>query len=99
MLYLALMTFLLSASSMEREIDNTVDEYLAQLELAETQYTVVVSPHESQGAAVMYWVEDGEDLAIFFFDRELLLELSEQERRVLIAHEVGHLAMYRPIKN
>ena len=92
MLYLALMTLLLFMSPLEREVDRTVDEYLSQLDLAATQYAVVVTHHESQGAAVLYWVEDGKDSAVFLFDRELLLQLSKQERRVLIAHEVGHLA-------
>ena len=92
MLYLALMTLLLFASPLEREVDRTVDEYLSQIDLASTRYDVVVAGQESQGAAVLYWVEDGKDSAVFFFDRELLLQLSEQERRVLIAHEVGHLA-------
>jgi hypothetical protein len=92
MLYLALMTLLLFASPLEREVDRTVDEYLSQLDLGATQYAVVVTHQESQGAAVLYWVEDGKDSAVFFFDRELFLQLSKQERRVLIAHEVGHLA-------
>jgi len=92
MLYLALMTLLLFTSPLEREADRTVDEYLSQLGLDSTRYAVVVANRELQGAAVLYWVEAGKDSAVFFFDRELLLQLSKQERRVLIAHEVGHLA-------
>lgn len=92
MLHLALATLFLFASPLEREVDRTVDEYLSQLDLAAIRYDVVVTHPESQGAAVLYWAEDGKDSAVFFFDRELFLQLSKQERRVLIAHEVGHLA-------
>ena len=92
MLYLALMTLLLFTSSLEREVDRTVDEYLSQLDLDSIRYVVVVANRELQGAAVLHWVEAGKDSAVFFFDREHLLQLSKQERRVLIAHEVGHLA-------
>jgi len=92
MLYLALMPLILFASSLEREVDHTVDEYLSLLDLASTRYVVHLTNQELQGAAVLHWVEAGKDSAVFFFDRELLLQLSKQERRVLIAHEVGHLA-------
>ena len=92
MLYLTLMTLLLFASPLEREVDRALDEYLSQIDLASTRYQVVVADQESQGAAVLYWAEEGQDSAVFFFDRELLFQLSKQERRVLIAHEVGHLA-------
>jgi len=92
MLYLALMTLLLFTSPLEREVDRTVEEYLSQLNLDSTRYVVVVANRELQGAAVLHWVEAGKDSAVFFFDRELFLQLSKQERRVLIAHEVGHLA-------
>ena len=76
---------------LEREVDRTVDEFLSRLDLDSTRYVVVVANRELQGAAVLHWVEAGKDSAVFFFDRELLLQLSKQERRVLIAHEVGHL--------
>jgi hypothetical protein len=92
MLYLALMTLILFTSPLEREVDRTVDEYLSQLNLASTRYVVVITNQELQGAAVRQSVEAGKDSMVFFFDRELLLQLSKQERRVLIAHEVGHLA-------
>ncbi len=92
MLYLALMPFILFTSPLEREVDRTVDEYLSQLNLASTRYVVVITNQELQGAAVRQSVEAGKDSMVFFFDRELLLQLSKQERRVLIAHEVGHLA-------
>ncbi len=92
MLYLALMPLILFTSPLEREVDRTVDEYLSQLKLASTRYVVVVANQELQGAAVLHWVEAGKDSAVFFFDRELFLQLSRQERKVLIAHEVGHLA-------
>ncbi len=92
MLYLDLITLLLFSSPLEREVDRTVEEYLSQLDLDSTRYVVVIAHRELQGAAVLHWVEAGKDSAVFFFDRELLLQLSKQERRVLIAHEVGHLA-------
>ncbi len=92
MLSLALMTLILFTSPLEREVGRIVDEYLSQLGLDSTRYVVVVAHRELQGAAVLHWVEGGKDSAVFFFDRELLLQLSKQERRVLIAHEVGHLA-------
>ena len=92
MLYLALMALIFFTSPLEREVDRTVGEYLSQLDLDSTRYVVVVAHRELQGAAVLHWVEAGRDSAVFFFDRELFLRLSKQERRVLIAHEVGHLA-------
>jgi hypothetical protein len=92
MLYLTLLTItLVSSQPLEMEVSRTVEEYLLQLDLASTQYGIVVSDEVAQGAAVLHWVEDGEDSAIFFFDRRLFLQLSRRERRVLIAHEVGHL--------
>ncbi len=92
MVYLALMTLIFFTSPLEREVDRAVGEYLSQLDLDSTRYVVVVAHRELQGAAVLHWVEAGKDSAVFFFDRELFLQLSKQERRVLIAHEVGHLA-------
>ena len=92
MLYLALMTLIFFTSPLEREVDRTVEEYLSQLDLHSTRYVVVIAHRELQGAAVLHWVEAGRDSAVFYFDRELFLQLSKQERRVLIAHEVGHLA-------
>ena len=92
MLYLTLMALIFFTSPLEREVDRTVGEYLSQLDLDSARYVVVVAHRELQGAAVLHWVEAGRDSAVFFFDRELFLRLSKQERRVLIAHEVGHLA-------
>ncbi len=92
MLHLALMTLILFTSPLEREVDRTVEEYLSQLDLASTRYLVVVAHREPKGAAVLHWVEAGKDSAVLFFDREFLLQLTKQERRVLIGHEVGHLA-------
>jgi hypothetical protein len=86
------MTLLLFASPLEREVDRTVDEYLSQIDQASIRWAVVITDQESQGAAVLHWVEEGRDLAVFFFDLDLLLQLTKQERSVLIAHEVGHLA-------
>lgn len=86
------MALIFFTSPLEREVDRTVGEYLSQLDLDSTRYVVVVAHRELQGAAVLHWVEAGRDSAVFFFDRELFLRLSKQERRVLIAHEVGHLA-------
>ena len=93
MLYLAFMTVLLVTSQpMEMEVGRTVEEYLSQLDLAPTDYAIVVSDQVPEGAAVLHWVEAGQDKAVFFFHRGLFLQLSRRERRVLIAHEVGHLA-------
>ncbi len=94
MLYLTLFTLTLVTSQLlEMEVSQTVEEYLSQLNLAPTQYEIVVSDEVPEGAALAHWVEaSGKDTAVFFFNRELLLQLSRRERRVLIAHEVGHLA-------
>ncbi len=93
MLSLTLLTItLVSSQSLEIEVKHTVEEYLSQLNLAPTQVAVVVTDRVPEGAAVLYWIGPaGESTAVFFFERELLLELSEQERRVLIGHEVAHL--------
>ena len=79
MLYLALMTLIFFTSSLEREVDRTVGEYLSQLDLDSTRYVVVVAHRELQGAAVLHWVAAGRDSAVFFFDRELFLRLSKRE--------------------
>ncbi len=94
MLYLTLFTLTLVTSQLlEMEVSQAVEEYLSQLNLAPTQYDIVVSDQVPEGAALAHWVEaSGKDTAVFFFNRELLLQLSRRERRVLIAHEVGHLA-------
>jgi sulfur carrier protein ThiS len=94
MLSLTLLTItLVSSQSLEIEVNHTVEEYLSQLNLAPTQIAVVVTDQVPEGAAVLYRIDpSGEDTAVFFFERGLLLELSEQERRVLIGHEVAHLA-------
>ncbi len=94
MLYLALFTLTLVTSQfLEMEVSQAVEEYLSQLNLAPTQYAIVVSDQAPEGAALEYWIEaSGKDTAVFLFDREFLLQLSRRERRVLIAHEVGHLA-------
>ncbi len=84
--------YMVTSQPLEMEVSRTVEEYLLQLDLASTQYGIVVSDEVAQGAAVLHWVEDGEDSAVFFFERRFFLQLSRRERRVLIAHEVGHLA-------
>jgi hypothetical protein len=93
MLSLTLLTItLVSSQSLEIEVKHTVEEYLSQLNLAPTQVAVVVTDRVPEGAAVLYWVDpSGGDMAVFFFERGLLLKLSGQERRVLIGHEVAHL--------
>jgi len=93
MLYLTLFTLTLVTSQLlDMEVSQAVEEYLFQLNLAPISYVIVVSDQVPEGAALLHWVEAGEDNAIFFFHRGLFLELSRRERRVLIAHEVSHLA-------
>lgn len=58
-----------------------------------TPYEIVVSDQVPEGAALVHGVEaSGKDTAVFLFERELLLQLSRRETRVLLAQEVGHLA-------
>lgn len=94
MLYLALLTMTLATSqTLETEVNRTVDEFLFQLLLTPTRHAVIISDYVPEGAAVLHVVSTtGEDSALFMFERGLLLELTERERRVLIGHEVGHLA-------
>ncbi len=94
MLYLALLTMTLATSqSLKIEVSRTVEEYLSQLAVTPSEYFIVVSDQVSKGAAVFYERDaSGQDYAIFLFDLKLLQKLSRGERRVLIGHEVGHLA-------
>ncbi len=94
MLYLALLTMTLATSqTLEREVNRTVDEFLLQLLLTPTHHAVIISDYVPEGAAVLHVVNAaGEDHALFMFERGLLLELTRRERRVLIGHEVSHLA-------
>ena len=94
MLHLALLTMTLATSqTLEREVNRTVDEFLFQLLLTPTHHAVIISDYVPEGAAVLHVVNTaGEDTALFMFERGLFLELTRRERRVLIGHEVGHLA-------
>ena len=94
MLHLTLLTMaLLTSQILEREVSRTLEEFLSQLGLTPAHYAVVISDQVSQGAAVVQAVNTaGEDTALFMFHRGLFLELTRRERRVLIGHEVGHLA-------
>ena len=94
MLHLALLTIALATSqSLEKEVNRTVEEFLFQLLLTPTHHAVIISDYVPEGAAVLHLVTaDGEESALFMFERGLLLELTRRERRVLIGHEVGHLA-------
>ncbi len=94
MLYLALLTMTLATSqTLQIEVSRTVEEYLSQLGLTPNEYLIVVSEQVSRGAAVLYGRDaSGHDSVTFFFNLKLLQELSRGERRVLIGHEVSHLA-------
>ena len=94
MLYLALLTMTLATGqTLKMEVSRTVEEFLSQLDLTPIHHAVVISDHVPEGAAVLYVVNTaGEETALFMFERGLLLELTRRERRVLIGHEVGHLA-------
>jgi Peptidase family M48 len=95
MLYLTLlMMTLVTSQSLEMEVSRIVEEYLSQVDLEPSQYEIVISDQVPEGAALVHWVEaSGKDTAVFLFERELLLQLSRRETRVLIAHEVAHLAL------
>ncbi len=94
MLYVALLTMTLATSqTLQIEVSRTVEEYLSQLGLTPKEYLIVVSDQVSRGAAVLYGRDaSGHDSVTFFFNLKLLQKLSWGERRVLIGHEVGHLA-------
>ncbi len=94
MLYLALLTMTLATSqTLQIEVSRTVEEYLSQLGLTPNEYLIVVSDQVSRGAAVLYGRDaSGHDSVTFFFNLKLLQKLSRGERRVLIGHEVAHLA-------
>ena len=93
-LYLALLTMTLATSqTLKIEVSRTVEEYLSQLGLTPDEYIIVVSDQMSRGAQVLYERDaSGHDSVTFFFNLKLLQKLSRGERRVLIGHEVGHLA-------
>ncbi len=94
MLHLALLTMTLATSqTLKVEVSQTVEEFLSRLALTPTHHAVLISDYVPEGAAVVLLVNTaGEQTAIFMFERGLLLELTSRERRVLIGHEVGHLA-------
>ena len=94
MLQLALLILTLAPSqTLEREVNRTVDEFLLQLLLTPTHHAVIISDYVPEGAAVLHVVNAaGEERALFMFERGLLLQLTRRERRVLIGHEVAHLA-------
>ncbi len=94
MFYLALLTMTLATSqTLKIEVSRTVEEFLSQLGLTPTHHAIVITDQVPEGAAVLHVVNSaGEDTALFMFERGLLLELTRRERRVLIGHEIGHLA-------
>jgi len=58
MRYLTLFTLTLVTSQLlEMEVSQAVEEYLSRLNLAPTQYTIVVSDQVPEGAALAHWVE------------------------------------------
>ena len=94
MLYLDLFNMnLATRQTLKIEVSDTVEEYLSQLGLTPNEYIIVGSDQMSRGAAVLYERDASDhDFVTFFFNLKLLQKLSRGERRVLISHEVGHLA-------
>lgn len=76
MLYLTLLTMtLVTSQSLEMEVSHIVEEYLSQVDLAPTQYEIVISDQVPEGAALVRWVEaSGKDTAVFLFERELMFQ-------------------------
>jgi len=79
--------------SLEWELTSTTERYMVELGLTPTHYTILVADDVTEGAAVMREATfPGRVLAMFLYDLEYMSKYPPNLRKVIVAHEVGHLA-------
>ena len=79
--------------SLEWELTSTTERYMVELGLTPTHYTILVADDVTEGAAVMREATfPGRVLAMFLYDLEYMSQYPPNLRKVIVAHEVGHLA-------
>jgi len=79
--------------ALEWELTRTTKQYMVELGLTPTHYTILVADDVTQGAAVMQKaISPGRVLAMFLYDLEYMSQYPPNLRKVIVAHEVGHLA-------
>jgi len=66
---------------------------MVELGLTPTHYAIFVADDVTEGAAVMREaISPGRVLAMFLYDPEYMSQYPPNLRKVIVAHEVGHLA-------
>ncbi len=89
----SLMWLLNPDRSLEWELTSATERYMVELGLIPTHYTILVANDVAEGAAVMRKVTSpGRVLAMFLYDLEYMSQYPPNLRKVIVAHEVGHLA-------
>ena len=79
--------------SLEWELTRATEQYMVELGLTPTHYTILVADDVTEGAAVMRKATSpGRVLAMFLYDLEYMSQYPPNLRKVIVAHEVGHLA-------
>jgi len=79
--------------ALEWELTRTTEQYMVELGLTPTHYTILVADDVTEGAAVMRKATSpGRVLAMFLYDLEYMSQYPPNLRKVIVAHEVGHLA-------
>ncbi len=78
---------------LEWELTSATERYMVELGLTPTYYTILVADDVTEGAAVMREANfPGRVLAMFLYDLEYMSQYPPNIRKVIVAHEVGHLA-------
>ena len=89
----SLMWLLNPERSLEWELTSATERYMVELGLTPTHYTILVADDVTEGAAVMRKATfPGRVLAMFLYDLEYMSQFPPNLRKVIVAHEVGHLA-------
>ncbi len=89
----SLMWLLNPDRSLEWELTSATERYMVELGLTPTHYTILVADDVTEGAAVMRETTfPGRVLAMFLYDLEYMSQYPQNIRKVIVAHEVGHLA-------
>ena len=79
--------------ALEWELTSATERYMVELGLTPTHYTILVADDVTEGAAVMRKATfPGRVLAMFLYDLEYMSQFPPNLRKVIVAHEVGHLA-------
>ena len=89
----SLMWLLDPGRSLQWELTSATERYMLELGLTPTHYTILVADDVTEGAAVMREATlPGRVLAMFLYDLEYMSQYPPNIRKVIVAHEVGHLA-------